>query len=179
MNGLNQAGCCRSHGFCHIVLLYHSSSQSGQVRCFSPTTWNFRLVPALQVFLEVHITRFACSGMGSIKLVQLITWICHVAWPFYLSHCRLMRHFSPNTWNYRLVPVSRVFCVVHSTRLVCVGMDSIKLVLSIACCSSVPCVFALNSYYRPIRCFSPARSIYSLAFAQEPSFLLMHTARNL
>jgi hypothetical protein len=26
---LNQAGCCRSHGFCQIALLYHSSSQSG------------------------------------------------------------------------------------------------------------------------------------------------------
>jgi hypothetical protein len=132
VNGFNQAGCCSSLGFCHIASLYHSSSQSRLVSCFSPMTRNFRLVPALRVFLEVYITRLACSGMGSIKLVQLITWICHVVWPFCLSHSRLMRHFWPNTWNYRLAPVLQVFCVVHSTRLVCSGMDLIKLVLSIA-----------------------------------------------
>ena len=135
MNCLNQAGCCWSHGFCHIASLYHSS-QSGLVSGFSPMTWNFRLVPAFWV----HITRLACSGMWSIKLAQSITWICDIAaWPFCFSQSSIERYFSPNTWNYRLFLVSWVFCVVHSTRLVCSEMESIKLVLLIVLFFLVHC----------------------------------------
>ena len=142
----------------------------GLKACFSPMTWNFRLVPALQVFLEVHITWLTCSEWD-------------------LSSCCNQSHGSAmvrgcsvslrvGLWgiSHQIHGITGWFQFHKSSVLSLVqGWCAVEWTQSSWCCqrhgvSLVHCVSALNSYW-PIRHFSPTiRSIYRLAFAREPSF---------
>ena len=99
---------------------------------FSSTTWNYAMVPALQVFCLVHSTRLVCGRMVSVQLVQLILWYFAVSKQQSTSRQLLKHHdgrrLSTTTWNYRLVPASPGYHLIHSTRLVCVETISVRMV---------------------------------------------------
>jgi hypothetical protein len=111
----HQKCCCN---IMSVGISYQRLGIAGWFQLRESSVWS--IVQGLYVLKWSQLRR-GCQLLG----FDVLPWVCAS------RSNRLVRRLSPTTWNYRLLPASRVFCLVHSTRLIWSGMVSIRLLPSI------------------------------------------------